>query len=129
LQSGNKQWKDRPLKRVLIVDDERSIADTLTVILRNCGYEATAAYNGESALQKCESFTPDIIISDIVLPGLNGIEMAIQIQQRHAECKILLLSGMAVNPDLLQQAHRQGYDFEFLAKPAHPAVLLSKLRA
>ena len=58
--------------RVLIVDDEKSVADTLAMILRREGYEAASAYNGTDALKKIESFTPDCVISDVIMLGMNG---------------------------------------------------------
>lgn len=117
------------MKRILVVDDEKCIADSLAAILRSSGYKAIALYDGQSALAECESTTPDLIISDVVMPGMTGIELAIQIKQRHANCKVLLFSGLAATADLLEEARRKGYDFECLAKPIHPAELLSKLAA
>lgn len=123
----NRQGKRMMLKRMLVVDDERSIADTLAAILRNAGYEVTAAYDGLSALSRCESFHPDLVITDVVMPGMTGIEMAILIKQRYPACKVLLFSGQATTADLLEKARQSGYDFELLAKPIHPTDLLAKL--
>jgi CheY-like chemotaxis protein len=116
-------------KRVLVVDDERCIADTLAAILRNAGYEAAVAYDGESALQRCQSVQPHLVITDVVMPGMNGIDMAMRIRQRFPDCKILLFSGVAGSADLLEDARRQGYDFEMLGKPIHPADLLAQVTA
>lgn len=116
-------------KRVLVVDDERCIADTLAAILRNAGYVAAVAYDGESALQTCESLKPDLVISDVVMPGIDGIEMAIRIRQGYPDCKILLFSGVAGSADLLEDARQRGYDFELIGKPIHPAELLAKVTA
>ena len=116
-------------KKVLVVDDERCIADTLAAILRNSGYDASIAYDADSALQQCESVAPDLLITDIVMPGSSGIDLAVLIRERHPDCKILLFSGQAQTVDMLEEARRRGYDFELLAKPVHPAELLSKLAA
>lgn len=116
-------------KRILVVDDERSIADSLATILRQSGYSADAFYNADRALSECENITPDLVISDVVMPGMDGVEMAIHIKQRYPNCKILLFSGMAATADLLEQARSQGYEFEVLQKPVHPADLLSRLVA
>ena len=115
--------------RVLVVDDERCIADTLAAILRNSGYDAAACYDADSALQEFESVAPDLVISDVVMPRSNGVELAMLIRERHPECKILLFSGQAQTVDMLGEARRRGHDFELLAKPIHPAELLSKLSA
>jgi len=116
-------------KRFFVVDDEQCIADTLTAILRRSGYEATALYDGESAWSACNNKAPDLIISDVVMPGISGIDLAIRIRERYPNCKVLLFSGMAASADLLEDARRQGYDFEVLAKPVHPADLLSRIAA
>src|SRR5438270_4183283 len=75
-------------KKILVVDDERCIADTLVAILLNSGYEATAAYDGHTALAHCEREIPELIISDVVMPGLNGVDMAIRIRSLYPSCKI-----------------------------------------
>lgn len=116
-------------KRVLVVDDERCIADTLATILRSSGYDAAACYDAESALQLCEPVAPDLLISDVVMPGRSGIELAVLIRERHPDCKILLFSGQARTVEMLQEARRRGHDFELLAKPIHPTELLAKLAA
>ena len=108
-------------RRILIADDERVIADTLAVILRNAGYE--------TAVEKCESFQPDLVVSDVVMPRMNGIQAAIRIRQRFPACKILLFSGQAASTGLLEGARRSGYDFELLTKPVHPSELLAKIAA
>ena len=116
-------------KQVLVVDDERCIADTLAAILRLSGYEVNALYDGESAWSACRSCAPDLIISDVIMPGMSGIDLAIRVKQHFPQCKVLLFSGMAATADLLEDARRQGHDFEVLAKPVHPADLLAKLAA
>ena len=112
---------------VLVVDDERVIADTLGTILRNSGYEATVSYDAQSALRQCERINPQLIITDVIMPGMDGVEMAMLIRERHPECKILLISGQAATTNLLDEARRRGYDFDLLAKPIHPEDLLARL--
>jgi CheY-like chemotaxis protein len=119
----------RPKPRVLVVDDERVIADTLAIILGQNGYDASAAYTGKEAVEKAKSVLPDLIISDVIMPDMNGIEAAIQIRKALPKCKILLFSGQAATADLLENARLQGHEFEILAKPVHPADLLAKLKS
>ncbi len=114
--------------KVLVVDDERVIADTLAIILNQHGYDATAVYTGTGAVDKARSTHPDLIISDVIMPDMNGIEAAIQIRKFLPGCKILLFSGQAATADLLENARTQGHEFEILAKPVHPQDLLAKLR-
>jgi len=69
---------------------------------------------------------PELVISDVMMPGMNGVEMAVLIRDRHPACKILLFSGQAATPELLEGVRRRGYDFELLAKPVHPKELLAR---
>jgi YesN/AraC family two-component response regulator len=80
-------------------------------------------------LEGIESYCPELVITDVVMPGMSGVEMAVLIQERRPACKVLLFSGNAVTSDLLQPARRQGHDFELLAKPVHPKDLLAKIAA
>jgi CheY-like chemotaxis protein len=115
--------------KVLVADDERVIADTLAMILNQSGFQAKVAYSGEKALELAAEFQPNMLISDVIMAGLNGIDAAIKIRGLLPNIKILLFSGQAATADLLEKARAQGYEFEILAKPVHPQDLLAKLRA
>jgi CheY-like chemotaxis protein len=115
--------------RVLVVDDEQVIADTLAKILDLNGYDASAVYTGTAAVESARSLKPDLVISDVIMPDMNGIEAAISIRGFLPGCKILLFSGQAATADLLETARAQGHEFEILAKPVHPSDLLAKLKA
>lgn len=114
--------------KVLVADDERVIADTLAMILNQSGFDARAVYSGEKALELASTFAPDMLISDVIMADLNGIDAAIRIRSVLPSIKILLFSGQAATADLLEKARVQGYEFEILAKPVHPQDLLSRLR-
>jgi len=115
--------------KVLVADDERVIADTLAMILNQSGFEARAVYSGEKALEIAPDFKPNMLISDVIMADLNGIDAAIRIRELIPGIKILLFSGQAATADLLEKARAEGYEFEILAKPVHPQDLLSRLRA
>lgn len=115
--------------RVLVADDEQVIANTLAIILNQSGFEARAVYSGENAIETVDSFQPDMLISDVIMTGITGIEAAIEIRKKMPKCKILLFSGQAATADLLEKARAQGHEFEILAKPVHPTDLLAKLRS
>ena len=110
--------------KVLVADDERVIADTLAIILNQSGFEATAVYSGEKAVEAARSLKPDMLISDVIMTDMNGIDAAITIRAILPTCKILLFSGQAATADLLDRARVQGHEFEILAKPLPPTFLL-----
>jgi DNA-binding response OmpR family regulator len=113
--------------RVLVIDDEKNLADTLVWILERAGFEATSAYDGESALQRLDTFQPDVVISDVIMPGVNGIEVCTRIQARFPKCHILLFSGQTATNELLGEAREHGLTWELLAKPMDPDELLAKV--
>lgn len=114
--------------KVLVADDEKMIANTLAIILRNDGYDVRAVYSGEAAVELAQTFRPHILISDVIMQGMTGIEAAMEICAALPDCKILLFSGQAATANLLRDAKQRNYDFEIFAKPIHPADLLAKLR-
>ena len=112
---------------VLIVDDEKVIADTLAAILTHSGYTAIAAYDGESALERARTTAPQMMITDVCMPGMGGIELAVAIRGSYPDCKILLFSGQMSTVDLLTASRNAGYDFAAISKPIHPTELLAKV--
>jgi DNA-binding response OmpR family regulator len=117
-----------PKPKVLVADDEQVIANTLAIILNQAGFEARAVYSGEKALEELDSFKPDMLISDVIMTGMTGIEVGIETRKKLPHCKVLLFSGQAATADLLEGARAQGHEFDILAKPVHPKDLLAKLR-
>jgi CheY-like chemotaxis protein len=115
--------------KILVADDEQVIANTLAIILNNAGFEALAVYGGRAAVDALSSFEPDVLVSDVIMPGMTGIEAAIEILAQRPNCRIVLFSGNHSTADLLHDAQAHGHCFEILAKPFHPADLLGRLRA
>jgi CheY-like chemotaxis protein len=115
------------LRRVLIVDDEHLIASTLALILNRSGFDAHAAYNGQEALAIAAELSPDILISDVIMDGMTGVEAAIRIAEMVPHCRILLFSGQAATAALLENAEAHGHHFELLVKPVHPRLLIQRL--
>lgn len=112
-------------RKILIVDDEPTIADTLTLIFQSSGYEAKTAYSAEQALETLEEWRPDLAVVDVVLPGMNGIEFAIFLKASYPDCQFLLFSGQPGASGLLEEARKKGHLFEILAKPMHPTFMLA----
>jgi DNA-binding NtrC family response regulator len=118
---------DRKGLRVLIVDDEHMIASTLAQILNASGFEAKALFSGEHAVPVASEFQPDVLLTDVIMRGISGIDVAMQVAQVLPSCRVILFSGQASTADLLDRAKAQGYRFEMLAKPIHPRDLLRML--
>jgi len=113
--------------QVLVVDDEAIIADTITKILSLSGYDARAAYDGDSALESALLAPPELLLTDVILPGINGIELSQIVQRVYPDCKILLFSGQASTLELLVSARNQGHRFTLLDKPVPPERLLEMI--
>src|SRR5271170_4537055 len=112
---------------VLVVDDEHVIADTLTAILSRSGFTVMPAYDGASALEIAREISPDLLITDVYMPGMSGIDLAIAMRTAFPDCKVLLFSGQASPLDLLAKARDEGHDFSLLLKPVHPTELLARI--
>jgi DNA-binding NtrC family response regulator len=113
--------------RILIVDDEHNIADTLVMVFKIKGHEAMAAYSAESAVEAVESFEPDIVLSDVIMGKMTGVDLAIYLSRARPECKVVLFSGQTATAPLLAEASRKGHDFRLLAKPLHPERLIEEV--
>jgi CheY-like chemotaxis protein len=113
-----------PVPSVFVVDDEHVIASTLAAILTMHGYSATFFTSPVEALAATRSKAPDLLISDVAMPGISGIDLAIQVRARYPMCKILLFSGQAATSDMLADARARGHHFDLLMKPVPPTELL-----
>ena len=118
--------RDRPT--VLLVDDEPLIVDTLTEVLEDAGFLVLPAYDGWTALQKVAHRRPDYLLSDVLMPKMNGVELAIAIQTMYPSTRITLFSGQAGISDILLDGQRRGFKFELLAKPVHPLKIIEHLK-
>ena len=115
--------------KIIVVDDEPIIADTLVNILNGEGHDALAVSNGKSAIRWAEIIRPDAIVTDVIMPDMDGIETAKRIIKLLPNCRIILFSGQAASTTLLANAQAEGCSFEVLAKPINPDVLLEKLKS
>ncbi|HEY0307935.1 MAG TPA: response regulator [Acidobacteriaceae bacterium] len=116
----------RPI--VLVVDDEELITDTIVRILEQHDIAGMAAYNAEGALATARLVAPDLLLSDVMMPGMSGINLAIAVREFLPDCKVVLFSGQAATMDLLADARQAGHDFVTLVKPVHPTDLLAQIK-
>jgi CheY-like chemotaxis protein len=114
---------------VMVVDDEVIIADTIVQILNRNGFQAHAVYNGRDAIESARLTRPNTVLSDVLMPHIDGVETAIAIRAVLPDTRIVLFSGQAATVEILERARAQGHDFELLPKPIHPVELLKHLRA
>lgn len=125
---GESTGSSASLPRILVVDDERLLADTTAAILGRAGFIAKTAYDGFGALDVVAAFHPDYLLTDIMMPGMNGIELAIATTKMFPMTKVMLFSGQAGISDILEDSKSRGFEFPLLAKPVHPAKLVEGLR-
>src|SRR5581483_10609026 len=90
-------------RRILIVDDEVSIADTLALIFRMQHYSVQVAYSAERAIEVIAEWRPDLAIIDVILPEMNGIDLAIVTTSNYPGCHVILFSGHANTTLLLEE--------------------------
>ena len=114
-------------RRILIVEDEKVVADTLGQILAANGYEIRIVYSAEDAVTLISTWPPDVAILDVMLPKMNGIDLALILKENLPECHALLFSGQPSVEVLMQKAKDEGHQFEILAKPVHPTVMLDTI--
>jgi DNA-binding response OmpR family regulator len=109
-------------KKILIVDDEPVIADTLVIILSKAGYHARSTYTAEEALELVPAWRPDLALIDVILPRMSGVDLCIRIRTESPDCRVVLFSGASGANLLLAEAPNS---FEVLPKPIHPKEILA----
>ena len=115
--------------RVFVVDDEPIIGFTLATVLESAGYTARSFTDPLEALRSAETNCPDYLISDVMMPALNGIDLGIQFKAIYPSVKVLLFSGAPSFADLWETANGRGHQFDVLSKPIHPQALLTAIES
>ncbi len=113
---------------IYIVDDEKVIAETLATILIRAGFIAISFADPCLALASARGAPPDLLISDVMMPDMTGVDLGIQMRAVSPHCRVLLISGKTPADDLLDTLKKRELDFDVLSKPMHPSVLLAKLQ-
>jgi two-component system alkaline phosphatase synthesis response regulator PhoP len=115
-----------PEAKILLVDDERSILDLVTAYLKPEGYQVYTAIDGPSALKAARSFKPDLIVLDVMLPGMDGVEVLSQLR-RESGVYVILLTAKAEETDKIVGLS-VGAD-DYLTKPFSPRELVARIKA
>jgi twitching motility two-component system response regulator PilH len=118
-----------PIKKILIVDDSATVRHFLIETLAKAGYEISSAQTGEDAVRLAQEELPDLVIMDIVMPGMNGYQATRAITKHDAtkHIPVLILTSKDMETDRIW-AMRQGAS-EFVSKPIDSDVLIEKVRA
>lgn len=114
------------MKRILIVDDEKEIVRTVRAYLNNEGFKTYAAYDGEQALRAWEEKQPDLIVLDLMLPKLSGIDVTKEIRKK-SNTPIIMLTAKAAESDRIVGLELGADDY--IVKPFSPRELVARVRA
>jgi two-component system alkaline phosphatase synthesis response regulator PhoP len=112
--------------RILIIDDESSIHNVLSAYLKAEGYEFQSAYDGQEGLEAARSFKPDIIVLDVMLPGMDGIELLAKLR-RESNIYVIMLTARSEETDKIVGLS-VGAD-DYLTKPFSPRELIARIKA
>ena len=104
------------LANILVVDEEWTFANSLVTTLQGAGYRAVAAYDGDGAEHTARHFKPHLLLSNVSVPGMNGLELAKAIREYQPECKVLLYSAKP-HPLLASRIRSRGFGFQQLQRP------------
>ena len=115
--------------KILVVDDDSDIVEILTYNLKIDGYDVINAFNGKEAVKKTKLFVPDIILMDVMMPVMNGIEACSIIREKNysPECIIIFLS--ARSEDFTQLSAFDAGGDDYITKPVKPKILLKKINS
>jgi CheY-like chemotaxis protein len=116
-------------RRVLVVDDNELVADTAVMVLLSCGLNAVAAYDPNRALEMAKSGSFELLLTDVKMPGMSGIELAIRVRDGGYIPNILIMTGAVTfaTDDLTQNVDGRGRNFDILRKPATASELIEKV--
>jgi CheY-like chemotaxis protein len=118
------------MKRVLVVDDDRLVADTLTLIFEKSGFVAKAAYSADQGLECSREFAPNLLLCDVSMPGRDGLSLVNDITQELPACRILVLTGFYSNlQSVREQSRKMLRPVGILTKPCQPSELLREAAA
>ncbi len=120
--------RSRDKVKVFVVDDEFAIASTICTVLQTAGFAAVAFSHPLDLLRRAALEHPDIVLSDVMMPEMNGLDLSLRLGMDHPDCKVVLFSGQVQTSELLEAAQAHGYEFEVLVKPVHPLELVRRLR-
>jgi len=115
--------------KILVVDDDSDIIEILRYNLSLAGYQVKTASNGKEAVKKAKLFLPEIILLDIMMPEMDGIEACTQIKSLPSLKKTMIIFLSARSEDFTQIAAFDAGGDDYISKPVKPKILLRKIRS
>jgi CheY-like chemotaxis protein len=113
------------MQRVLVVDDDHLVADTLALIFAKSGFEVETAYSADQALESARAFTPHLLLCDVSMPGRDGLALVCDITCELPSCRIIMLTGFYPNlQSVREQSNKLAHPVGILTKPCSPVDLL-----
>jgi two-component system phosphate regulon response regulator PhoB len=127
--ASNASASTTPRMRILIVEDERGLTEVLEYNLKREGYETVAAHDGQEGLRKAQTLLPDLILLDVMLPGLSGFDVCRELRagERTRDIPIIIISAKSEETDQIV-GFSLGAD-DYVTKPFHVKVLLQRIKA
>lgn len=117
-------------QRILVIDDDRLVADTLSLIYAANGFEAEARYSAAEGLERARTFGPSLMLCDVSMPEESGLSLAEKMNREMPSCRVLMLTAYSGNFARVEmQAMRMKRPLKLLAKPCPPEELLRETRA
>lgn len=117
-------------RKILVVDDEQTVADTLGVIFERRGFDCRVSYTGAEALLRIQDFSPELLLCDMSMPGMTGLEVVSTVTAKYPTCRVLLLTGHYTNLRSARKwARGHGVPSRIMTKPVLPEVLLEEAAA
>lgn len=116
--------------RVLVIDDDRLVADTLSLIYNANGYECQASYSAADGFERAQHFAPALLLCDVTMPDESGLQLAERLQETMPDVRVLLLTAYASNAAKVSaHSRRTRRPLKLLAKPCRPDDLLRETHA
>jgi CheY-like chemotaxis protein len=117
-------------RKILVVDDEQMVADTLGIIFEKRGFDCRVSYTGAEAMACTEDFCPELLLCDMSMPGMSGLEVVSNVTQKFPDCRVLLLTGHYTNLGSARKwARSHRAPSRIMTKPVLPALLLEEADA
>jgi CheY-like chemotaxis protein len=116
--------------RVLVVDDDRLVADTLSLIYNANGYECEASYSAAEGFERAKAFLPALMLCDVTMPEESGLQLADRVEESMPNTRVLMLTAYASNAaQVVAQSRRMRRPLKLLSKPCRPDDLLRESQA